>query len=418
LQGIPADELFTAEESSRRPLGWGPYAIQEWAPGESIRLSWNPEYFRAGEGLPAFDTLIFRFVGQDSQANLEAIQAGECDLLDQGASLAFQGDGFQSLLAAQENGQLAADIQASTVWEQADFGIRPVTYDDGNQLGIDRPDFFGDVRTRQALAQCMDRQRIVDEVLFGLSAVPDSYLPPNHPLFNPDVARYPFDPAAGAALLSEAGWLDGDPATPRVALGVANVVDGTLLQFTYRTTPASQRQRAAEMLKDSLAQCGVGLEVVTSPAEELYAAGPQGPVFGRQFDLAQLAWSTGVHPLCNLWLTSQIPGDPNSLDENGTTRFPLGWGGQNASGYSSPAFDQACLAAINSLPGQPGYEESHREAQAIFAQDLPVVPLYLRLTSAVTRPDFCGFEMDASAHSELWNLEAFDYGEGCSGVGE
>jgi peptide/nickel transport system substrate-binding protein len=127
-----------------------------------------------------------------------------------------------------------------------------------------------------------------------------------------------------------------------------------------------------------LGLCGVGLELVTSPAEELYAAGPPGPVFGRQFDLAQLAWSTGVHPACDLWLASQIPGDPNSLDENGATKFPLGWGGQNASSYGSPAYDQACLAALNTLPGQPGYEDSHREAQAIFAQDLPVVPLYLR----------------------------------------
>ena len=420
LQGIAADELFTAEASARQPMGWGPYAIQEWVPGESIRLSWNPSYFRAGEGLPAFDTLVFRFAGQDPRANLEAIQAGECDLLDQEASLAFQEDGFQALLAAQEAGRLAARIQTGTVWEHADFGIRPASYDDGNQLGVDRPDFFGDVRTRQALAQCIDRQRIVDEVLFGLSAVPDSYLPPGHPLLNPDVARYPFDPAAGAALLDQVGWLDGDgnPATPRVALGVPNVVDGTPLQFTYRTTPASQRQRAAEILKDSLAQCGVALELVTSPAEELYAAGPQGPVFGRQFDLAQLAWSTGVHPSCNLWLTSEIPGDPNVVDENGVTRFPLGWGGQNASGYSSPAYDRACLGALDPLPGQPGYEESHRETQAIFAQDLPVVPLYWRVKAAATRPDFCGFELDAAAHSELWNLEAFDYGEGCSEAGE
>jgi peptide/nickel transport system substrate-binding protein len=94
LQGNAPDELFTAEESSRQPLGWGPYTIQEWVSGESIRLSWNPEYFRAGEGLPAFDTLIFRFIGRiPNQPG--AIQAGECDLLDQEASLAFQRMGFK-----------------------------------------------------------------------------------------------------------------------------------------------------------------------------------------------------------------------------------------------------------------------------------------------------------------------------------
>jgi peptide/nickel transport system substrate-binding protein len=83
------------------------------------------------------------------------------------------------------------------------------------------------------------------------------------------------------------------------------------------------------------------------------------------------------------------------------------------SGYSNPEYDAACKAALQALPGQPAYEENHLAAQLIFSNDLPVVPLFLRLKLAATRPDMCNFFMDPTADSEMWNIEEFGYGEGC-----
>jgi peptide/nickel transport system substrate-binding protein len=415
LGQINPEQLFSAPEAARQPLGWGPYTIQDWQPGDQLRLRRNPNYYRAAEGLPAFDVVVFRFVGPDSQAGIEQLSYGLCDLLDQEASLALQESGLPELLEADSAGRLEAHLAAGTVWEHLDFGIRPAAYDDGYQLGIDRPDFFGDARLRQAVAQCMDRQRIAETLFSGLSAVPDSYLPPEHPLYNAEVARYPFDPAAGADLLDQIGWLDddGDPATPRRAFGVQNVVDGTPLTLTYITSQAGQRRQAAEMLIESLAGCGIQVEARFGEAGEVFAPGPEGPVFGRQFDLAQFAWLTGATPSCDLWATWEIPGDPVATGEAGGPLFAKGWGGWNETGYSNAEYDRACRAALNSLPGQPGYAENHSKTQAIFADDLPVIPLYQRLKLAVTRPDLCGFELDPSSHSEMWKIEEFDYGEGC-----
>lgn len=61
--------------------------------------------------------------------------------------------------------------------------------------------------------------------------------------------------------------------------------------------------------------------------------------------------------------------------------------------------------------GTPENEQFHREAQRILAEQLPVIPLYLRLNVAASRPDMQGFTMDPTALSEFWNIEAFDYGE-------
>jgi peptide/nickel transport system substrate-binding protein len=419
-------ELIEAEESSRSPMGWGPYIIDEWTSGESISMHKNPNYYRADEGLPMFENLVYRMVGENSNANVAAVLSGECDVVDQTSHL---DDQSELLLELQNAGQLNATFVVGTVWEHADFGINPVTYDDGYSVAAgDRPNFFGDVRTRRAIAMCMDRQAVVDTVMFGQSLVLDTYLPPQHPLFNDSVAHYDFDVEAGGALLEEAGWVMGDDGV-RVSSGIDGIPDGTRLSFNFWTTNATQRQQATQVMAETLAQCGVEANLEYWVSSEYFADGPEGPVFGRRFDIGQFAWLTGVEPSCDLFITEQIVGDGDltvgdvpwlaaALGEGAdltAPAFPSGWGGANDPGYSNPAFDTACKTALSSLPGQPAYNENHLLAQEIFATDLPVVPLYLRLKLAATRADMCGFIMDPTANSEMWNIEEFGYGALCEG---
>ena len=52
-----------------------------------IRLQKNTSYFRAAEGLPRFDHLVFRFTGLDPNASLAQLLSGECDILDRSTQL-------------------------------------------------------------------------------------------------------------------------------------------------------------------------------------------------------------------------------------------------------------------------------------------------------------------------------------------
>jgi peptide/nickel transport system substrate-binding protein len=415
LGGRDLQDLLSTRGANQEPLGWGAYIITDWIPGEYISLRQNPLYFRAEEIPARFDQLLFRFIGQDAERNLEALTSGGCDLLDQSAAQVYLSDGIAEIQQLEEAGDLLNYVVAGPEWEHADFGIQPLSYDDGYHPGVDRPDFFSDVRVRQAFALCMNRQKINSEVLSGLSVAPDSYLPAEHPLFSPTVRRYEFDLETGSQLLEEAGWLDddGDPGTPRVARGIQGIIDGTPFSVVYATSTALQRQAAGEILADSLAECGIQLELLFAPAGEVFAPGPQGPVFGRQFDLTQFAWGTGPEPLCALWNSEQVPGDPNLKDENDEARFPFGWSGVNETGFRDQAYDQACDLALDTLPAQPGYLEAHQAAQDIFSQQLPVIPLYRHLKLAISRADMCGVLLDASNISEMWNIENFNYGEGC-----
>ena len=393
--GLSAQELPSSELASRQPLGWGAYAIQEWVAGDHITLQRNPFYFRAGEGLPHFDYLVYRFVADGEEA-LAALLAGECDLVDQTAILESQ---VARLDGLQAEGRLAVITQPSAAWDVLAFGIA--------SLEPGRPDFFGQAEVRRAVAQCIDRPALVEGLSGGRMTVAESYLPAEHPLYNAEAARYAYDPAAAAERLQAAGWLDldADPATPRTAQGVAGVPDGTAFVVDYLISPDATSQAAARSIQAWLAGCGIQADLVTQQAQSLLAAGPEGPVFGRQFDLAQFGWVTAVEPPCSLFITNEIPGSYPEYD--------LGWGGMNAAGYSRQTYDEACADALTSLADQPLHTQAHAQAQALFAEDLPALPLYWHFRLLVTRPDVCGLSPAALADGLLADIEQVDVGEGC-----
>ncbi|MFZ1040998.1 MAG: hypothetical protein WCA79_19895 [Anaerolineales bacterium] len=167
------------------------------------------------------------------------------------------------------------------------------------------------------------------------------------------------------------------------------------------TTQSVQRRQVIDILSQSLAQCGIGINVQYESQQETYAPGPNGPLFGRSFDLAEFALSnTSLEPLCD-WFASN--GIPNAVNH---------WIGVNVSGYRNPDFDTACSAAQSSLPGEQAYMHSYHQAQSIFASDLPAVPLFYRLSVAAARAGLCHFNLDPTANP-MWNIEAFDEGQAC-----
>ena len=402
-----AAQLVTAEVSARKPLGWGPYVIDDWKSGDRVTMHKNANYFRANEGLPRFDNLVVRFLGEDSTAIIAALLSGECDIVDQTAQI---DDQSELLLQLDEAGELKAYFTTGTVWEHVDFGIQHVSYDDGYDGGLsDRPDFFSDVRTRRAFAYCMDRQKVVDSVMFEQSSVIDTYLPPEHPLYNPNVMSYKYDPGTGKTLLAQVGWTDMDGDGIREAHGVQGVPDGTRLEVSYGTSTATQRQEATKVLAHSMSECGIKVNLNYYPSTEWFA--DSGLLFGRRFDLGQFAWLTSVEPPCDLYLSSNVSAPSGTwipiMDSSVGPLPSFGGVGQNEIGYYNPNFDYACNAARGSLQGEPGYAANHLEAQRIFAQDLPAIPLYLRLKLAVTRPDVTGLIVDPTENSEFWNIEDF-----------
>ncbi|HET7144721.1 MAG TPA: ABC transporter substrate-binding protein [Anaerolineales bacterium] len=398
---FPVNQLQTIDIASRSPMGWGAYAIDDWVANDHITLTKNPYYFRAVDGYPKFDILTFRFI-DDPNTALSELVAGRCDILDPTVNL----DGQAGLLQEMQAGeQLQAYFAPGMTIEWLGLGIAPASYDDGYDVinKKDRQDFFADAHTRQGIAYCLDRQSVVNNVLFGFSSVPTTYLPVEHPLFDADIEAIPYNPGVGLSLLEQSGWrdTDGDPSTPLRAVNVSNVTAGTQLQLDYYTTTATQRRQVVEILQRSLAQCGIGLNLEYFPQNDLYAPGPQGFLFGRRFDLIEYALGVnGFEPPCGWFTSNEIPTEANA------------WIGTNVTGYRNTEFDAACRAARLALPDEPDYIDAYRNTQVIFSNELPAIPLYYRLRIAAARTVVCNFDLDPTANP-LWNIEAIEIGEAC-----
>lgn len=387
---VTAGFLLDAEVAHRKSLGWGPFVVEEWVEGDHITLVRNPHYFRATEGLPYLDRVTFRFV-PDLQRALDLLVAGKCDLI---AEDVIQNGDLSSLLEAADAGMVQLVSSPSSEWEHLDFGIEPAEW-------VHRPDFFGDVRVRQAVALCVDRERIAREALrYGEAVVAHSYIPPDHPLYaDGQVHRWDYDPSRGRSLLDEVGWRDEDGDGIREAHDVADIANRTPFSITL-LTPSDDpaRERTARILAENMANCGIGLAVEYLPAWEFVGDGPDTLVFGRQFDLALFSWLNYLDAPCELYLSSQIPGPENW------------WTTSNNPGYASADYDAACQSALDALPGTEAYTRFHFEAQRIFSHDLPVLPLYFAPKLVATRPRVSGVMLDPSDYL-TWNIEAFDLGQ-------
>lgn len=385
-------EMLADEEVNRDPLAFGPFKLVEWVAGDHITLEKNPTYWRASEGLPKIDTLIYRFIPDTNQL-IAQLASGECDFGTQDA--AFEGS-LPLIRQFEAEGLMVPQVVAGTVFEHLDFNITPVESYAGpaaSLLASDGERLFAKKEFRQAIAYCIDRQAVVDGATNGAAVVQHTYTASDHPLYAGDdnVTLYPFDPEKGKEMLAALGWTDSD--------GDGILDNGSeKLAFVHSTRQNPLRQKVTQIVQEQLkTNCGIETTIELYGGE-YFADGPDGLVFGRQYDLGEFAWLTGVEPPCTLYISSQLPSEE------------LGWGNANNVGFQNADFDAACNAATQALDEATKASE-HAKAQAIFTEFLPSLPLFARAKILVTRPEVVGVVMDPTANSEFWNVENFDFSE-------
>lgn len=382
FNGVNPSDLKNNSDANERPVGWGPFVLQAWQKGERLTLTRNANYFRAAEGLPKVGQVVFRF-GLTPEQILAELETGGCDIGSQATDFTAL---TPQILERQNSGVLTAEFTPSNVFEHLDFGLLPVE-DYRRAAGSE---VFADLRVRQGIAQCIDRQQLINQLLNGVGEVPASYVPSSHPLFNAQVTPYKFDARRGQQLLSEAGWNDAD------GDGVRDK-EGKRLALDFVTGPEGSafRQQLANLLTAQLKTCGVELRVRwLATTQELYEVWPAGPIFGRQFDVSVFPWRAGAEPPCELYLSEAIPNDLNPAGSNNT-------------GFSNAAFDVACQRGLRSFD-EATRRAAHLEAQAIWARELPSLPLFFRFQVGVARPAVSGYQPNATARSDIWNIEELE----------
>ena len=200
---------------------------------------------------------------------------------------------------------------------------------------------LADRRVRQALAYGIDRDAIVHHVLRDAARPATGLLPPTHWAYEPNVARYGYDPTRARVLLGQAG--------------LGDEVAATLRRFSYKTSTVELRRRIAEVFQHQLGDVGLGLDVRSYEWATFYS-----DVRSGNFQLYSLVW-VGVR-------------DPDVYYRIFHSRM-LPPAGSNRGAYGNPALDDLVTAA-RATDDRAERRRLYGEVQRLVAEDLPVVPLW------------------------------------------
>ncbi len=172
----------------QQPVGTGAFTLEEYAEGERAVFKRREDYWQMGEDgqpLPYLDEIIYVSINKD--AAVAALQSGQVDTMFQPRPSDWQ--------ALKDMPEITVD-SAST--SQAYLTRMRVDLEPWN-----------DVRVRNALKKCQDREKILQLGYYGEGDLSiDAHVAPVHPAFcEKPIPEY--DPEGSKALLAEAGYPDG-----------------------------------------------------------------------------------------------------------------------------------------------------------------------------------------------------------------
>ncbi|MCA1724897.1 MAG: ABC transporter substrate-binding protein [Thermomicrobia bacterium] len=238
--GIVAKHLFenvapkdwrTNEYSTSKPIGTGPFKFKEYAQGDHVTLSGNPDYFR---GATALNQFIFKVV-KDGTVLVQQLKTGEVD--------------FGSV-----SPDLYDDTAKSANLTLAEYDTFGFTYF-GYNLDPAKTTLFQDVKVRQALFYAVDRDAIVKKLFAGHGVVAIGTEPVLSWAYQPDkiTTKYNYDPKKAAQLLDDAGWKAGSD-------GI-RAKDGKKLSFSMWTNSGNKtRENYLLVLQDAWKAIGVEMK--------------------------------------------------------------------------------------------------------------------------------------------------------------
>ncbi|MBU6499691.1 MAG: peptide ABC transporter substrate-binding protein [Rhodospirillales bacterium] len=315
----------------------GPYLVSEYQSGVQVVLSPNPHW--AGPK-PGFKHIVLKLI-----ANTAALQAnllsGDVDMAA-GEGIGLTIDQVLAL-RKQHPKQFTYIFKPSLTYEHID-------------LKKENP-FLADLRVRQALLYAIDRQTLVKKLFEGTQPVADTWVNPLNPTYTANVKKYPFDPKKARALLAEAGWKPG-------ADGICRNAAGQELSLEIATTSGNTlRELTEQVLQSEWKAVCVKVDIKNQPPRTLFGETAKKRQFTGMF---MYAWSSGVTESPRRTLAStDIPTAANN------------WTGANYIAFANPKMDADITAAESEL--DPAKQKAlWADMQKIYADELPVLPLFFR----------------------------------------
>jgi peptide/nickel transport system substrate-binding protein len=352
----------------QKPILAGSYTIKEWVPGSHIIANKNPH--AKGFLVPTLDEIIWRIIPKTN--TLEAnLVSGTVDAI---SPLGLTLD--QALLFEKRHKEkFDFHYAEGLVWEHIDFNM-------DNEI-------LKDVRVRQALAHAADRAGISKQMFEGKQPVAHATEPPRSPYYNPDVRKYDYSPEKAGALLDEAGWKVGKK-------GIREK-DGKPLKLTIMTTSGNKtREQVEVLLQSQWRKVGIEIEIKNQPAKVFFGE----TLRHRKYDhMAMYAWTKDPVSLSDtLWRCDYIPSKKNSFQ------------GQNQPGWCNQEAHDLLVAGSKELDDKKRAEIG-KKFEAIWAEELPALPLFFRVNASVTKKGLKNWKPTGTLQAVTWNAHKWGWGE-------
>ncbi|MGH7003151.1 MAG: peptide ABC transporter substrate-binding protein [Alphaproteobacteria bacterium] len=347
-------------EPTNPGLYFGPYRITQFVTGSHIVLEPNPTWWGTP---PRFKRVVVRVI--ENTAALEAnLLSGAVDYVAGELGLSLE-----QVLAMEERhkDKFRFVYKAGLIYEHID-------------MNLDLP-ILKDKRVRKALLLGIDRAKISEQLFKGKQPVANSNVNPLDWVANPDVPKYGFDPAAAKKLLDEAGWSE-------IRNGVRHNKSGERLTFTLMTTAGNKtRELIQQIVQSQWRQIGVDARIQNQPARVFFGT----TVTQRKYDLALFAWLSSPESVPRTTLYSDmIPTPANN------------WAGQNYTGFRNAEADKLIDAIERELDREKRRALWHR-LETLYAEELPVLPLFFRADGYVLPPWLDGIEPTGHQYpTTLW----------------
>jgi peptide/nickel transport system substrate-binding protein len=213
---------------------------------------------------------------------------------------------------------------------------------------------------RQAISYGLNRQRIIDNLLFSKAKPGSSELVEG--FFScPDVKPYPFELAKAKQLLEAAGWKPGSD-------GI-RVKDGQRLRLKFQTTSGNKlREDSQVLMSEDMRAIGIELFIENAPSSVVLGTWESGAAIKRgNFDIEMHTTGPVVDAhgqMFALWHSTQIP----------TEKFKSG---TNITRFNNPNVDELLDKASLELDPKMRRATYCRLAQTIY-DDASTIYLYAR----------------------------------------
>ena len=363
FDNAPADyrkrSLYNTEPS-RKGLWFGPYRVERIEDQERIILVRNENWWGKQ---PYFDQIHIRAI-ENTAALTTALLAGDIDMI--AGELGLSTEQALSL--------------PDTIKEDFQVTFQPGLLYEHIDVMMDNP-ALKDVRVRRALLHAVDRNAISEQLFQGKQPAAHGNVNPLDKWYDPTIPKYGFDPDMAARLLEEAGWTPGPNGL--------RTKEGKRLTLTLMTTAGNKtRELVQQFLQSQWAAVGIDIRIENEPPQVLFGE----TIRKRKFPaLAMFAWASAPESVPRSTLHSEeIPTAENE------------WRGQNYTGYASEEMDRI----IDDLETECTDEDQTRlwsELQHLYAEDLPVLPLYFRANPYILPESLKGLEPTGHLHpSTLW----------------